>query len=419
MVLMKLRRVEAFLLSCRLPEPVVLDYYGGRRTILKRDAMLVRVESGDGLVGWGPGPASERAQRTIETLIAPYLEGRDGDDLEALRAGFFQLPEAGLAQRKVYRTVELALYDLVGKSRGLPVSELLGGRRRDEIRLYGSAGMYQPPEGYAREAAGIAALGFEAYKMRPALGPDEDLRAVRLMREAVGPEVGLMVDAHTWWRMGDRSYGSGLVEQLAAELGRLGVYWLEEPLPPRDHAAYRNLREKGLVPIAAGEHEQTDEGFLDLVGSRAVDFVQADVVCQGGYGLGETLLPAVERAGLRFAFHSWGTDLEVIAAAHLGVCWPESVVAWLEYPVYSTERFETMYPFPLAREILAEPLEIRQGRLEVPDKPGFGVVIGEEVVGRYPWIPGPWSTFSLISPPETWSVTSDHSLEWGDSDADA
>ncbi len=416
---MKLRRIQAFLLSCRLPDPLELSYYGGRRTIVKRDAMLVRIEGGDGLEGWGPGPASERALETIDGLIAPFLNGREVEELDALRTEFFELPEAGLAQKKVYRAVELALYDLLGKQRGLPVSELLGGRRRESIRLYGSAGMYQPPEGYAREAALIAGLGFGAYKMRPALGPEEDLRAVSLMREAVGPSVEIMVDAHTWWRMGDRSYPRGVIEDLAAAFGKLGVYWLEEPLPPHDHAAYRDLRKKALVRLASGEHEQTMDGFLDLVETAAVDYVQADIVCQGGYGIGERLLPAVERAGLQFAFHSWGTDLEVIAAAHLGVCWPESVVAWLEYPVYSTDRFDTMYPFPLAREILAEPLEISGGRLTVPDKPGWGVEINPAVIGRYPWVPGPWSSFSLISPAGTWSVTSDHSLEWGDSEADA
>ena len=81
-----------------------------------------------------------------------------------------------------------------------------GGRVRDRIRLYGSAGMYMPPGRYAEEAAAIAQLGFRAYKMRPALGPEKDLETVRLMREAVGPTFDLMVDAHTWWRMGDRSY---------------------------------------------------------------------------------------------------------------------------------------------------------------------------------------------------------------------
>ena len=86
------------------------------------------------------------------------------------------------------------------------MSELIGGRVRDLIRLYGSAGMYMPPEKYAEEAASVADLGFRAYKMRPALGPEQDVRAVKLMREATGSAFDLMVDAHTWWRMGDRSY---------------------------------------------------------------------------------------------------------------------------------------------------------------------------------------------------------------------
>jgi L-alanine-DL-glutamate epimerase-like enolase superfamily enzyme len=139
-----------------------------------------------------------------------------------------------------------------------------------------------------------------------------------------------------------------------------------------------------------------------------------DVVCQGGYATGRRILSEVAREGLRFAFHSWGTDLEVIAAAHLGICWPEPVVEWLEYPVYTTGRLATMYPFPLATEILKEPLAIERGELTVPRAPGFGVEVDESVIERYPWVPGPWSIFSLISPPGTWSVTADHSQPWAE-----
>ena len=128
--------------------------------------------------------------------------------------------------------MEIALYDLAGKRQGLPVSELIGGRVRDAIRLYGSAGMYMPPEAYAAEAAAIAKLGFRAYKMRPALGPEKDLEAVRLMRQGVGPDFDLMVDAHTWWRMGDRSYRPETVEELARDMAGCLIAWLEEPLPP-------------------------------------------------------------------------------------------------------------------------------------------------------------------------------------------
>jgi L-alanine-DL-glutamate epimerase-like enolase superfamily enzyme len=350
--------------------------------------------------------------RAIGDTIAPFLEGRVLADPDALRVLFVQGPGADTDLAKIYCAVEIALYDLAGQARGVPVSELLGGRVRDSIRLYGSAGMYMSPEAYAAEAAAIAGLGFRAYKMRPAAGPEQDLETVRLMRKAVGPDFDLMVDAHTWWRMGDRSYSPSTVEQLAQDMAAHRIAWLEEPLPPDDHAAYLALKEKDLVPLASGEHEPNEERFLDLILTQAVDYVQMDVCCQGGYSLGRRLFAEIARQGLRFAFHSWGTALEVAAAAHLGICWPQMVVEWLEYPCYSTPGNAGMYPFPLAAEILTQPLEIERGELMVPRTPGLGVKVDERVIERYPWIPGPWSLFRTDSPAETRAVTSDHSVQW-------
>jgi L-alanine-DL-glutamate epimerase-like enolase superfamily enzyme len=272
--------------------------------------------------------------------------------------------------------------------------------------------MYMPPEAYAAEARAIADLGFRAYKMRPALGPEKDVETVRLMREAVGPDFDLMVDAHTWWRMGDRSYDVATVEGVAEQLAEFDIAWLEEPMPPEDHDAYLRLKEKDLVPLASGEHEPSEERYMDLVALGAVDYVQMDVCCQGGFAMGRRLFAAIARQGLKFAFHSWGTALEVVAAAHLGICWPESVVEWLEYPCYSTPDRAGMYPFPLAAEILKTPLELDHGDLIVPRRPGLGVEVDESVVERYPWIPGPWSYYRTDSPAETRAITSDHSVKW-------
>ncbi len=410
---MKIDRVDSFLLSYPMPAPVVLPYYGGVRTIVKRDAMLIRVRAENGLVGYGPGPGSEELHRRIQKAIAPFLSGRLLADPDALRVQF-EMTAGGRDPEmfKAYCCVEVALYDLLGKAYGAPVSELVGGRVRGSILLYASAGMYQPPEGYAAEAAGLKELGYRAYKMRPALGPDDDIKTIRLMREAVGEGMDLMVDAHSWWRMGDRSYSAETVASLAAAMSEYVVTWLEEPLPPHDHAAYAALRAAQETPLAAGEHEPGEPGFEDLIAGECVDFVQADVVCQGGYPAGRRIITAAGRTGLRFAFHCWGTDLEALAAAHLGVCFPENVAEWLEYPVYTTPQLATMYPFPLAQDILKEPLQIVDGKLIVPETPGLGIDIDESVIDRYPWIPGPWSFFTLDSPPGTFAVTGDHSLPW-------
>ena len=412
--MMQIRSVRCFLLSYVFPQPIELHYYGGCRRVVKRDAMLIRVEADNGLVGYGPGEGSEAAERIIRETISPWLEGRVLRDADALRVQFQAGPGADRKTSHVYGTVEVALYDLLGKFHGAPISELLGGRVRDRIALYGSAGMYQPPEGYAREAVLAKEMGFTAYKMRPALGPDLDVETVRLMREATGPDFGLMVDAHSWWRMGDRSYTPETITDLAKAMGEYDITWLEEPLPPADHAAYRELRATGHVPIATGEHEHTEEGFLDLIYNGCADYVQMDVVCQGGYAMGRRLFSEIRKEGLRFAFHSWGTELELIAAAHAGICWPENVVEWLEAPCYSTPDRKFMYEWPLASEILASPLVIEKGDLIVPRGPGLGVEIDESVIDKYPWQPGPWSYFTLISPPETHAVTSDHSLAWAD-----
>jgi len=313
---------------------------------------------------------------------------------------------------KTWHAVEIAVLDLTARYEGCPMSELIGGRKRDRIKLYGSAGMYMAPEGFAKEAAAIAAMGFTAYKMRPALGPDQDLETVRLMREAVGPNVGLMIDAHSWWRMGDRSYGPKVVAELAHAMAAYHPAWLEEPLPPDDHAAYRQLRARNLVPIATGEHEHDESGFQDLIETGAADYIQMDVCCQGGFATAQRVFANVARKGLRFAFHSWGTTLEVLAAAQLGVCWPADVVEWLEYPCHSNQGRAGMYPFPLADEILAEPLLIENGDLVMPSGHGLGIEINESVIEKYPFIPGPWSFFRIDSPPETVAVIGDHSVKW-------
>jgi L-alanine-DL-glutamate epimerase-like enolase superfamily enzyme len=403
---MKIVKVESFLMSYPMPETINLPFWGGLRTIIKRDAMLIKVTADNGLIGYAPGPAHAAAKREIENIIKPFLIGKD-----PLKWKDFNFNHS-LSINKTYHAVEVALMDLHAKFEGCALSEVVGGRKRDTIKLYGSAGMYMAPEEYAEEAAAITAMGFPGYKMRPALGPEEDLRTLKLMREAVGPGVGLMIDAHTWWRMGDKSYSLDTITQLAADMAIYSPAWLEEPLPPEDHDSYAKLRKSSKVPIASGEHEQTLDGFEDMIGKGAVDYVQMDICCQGGYEMGKKIFESTANAGLRFAFHSWGTMLEVLAAAHFGICWPENVVEWLEYPCYSDDEKPGMYPFPLSDEILKGRLEISNGYLQVPDKPGLGIEINEDAIEKYPFIEGPWSFFMLDSPPQTIAVTGDHSVKW-------
>ena len=122
--------------------------------------------------------------------------------------------------------------------------------------------------------------------MRPAAGPEQDLETVRLMRQAVGPDFDLMVDAHTWWRMGDRSYSPATVEQLARTWPNTKSRGWKSRCRRTITRLTCALKEKDLVPLASGEHEPSEERYLDLILTRGVDYVQMDVCCQGGYSLG-------------------------------------------------------------------------------------------------------------------------------------
>src|SRR5436309_7878425 len=133
---MKITQVEALLLSYPLPEPLRLPFWGGERTILKRDAMLIRVKADNGLIGYAPGPAHERAAQEIREVIGPWLEGKDPRQWR--RLSFPGDPEI----TKTYRAVEIALIDLAARFEGVALSEMIGGRKRNEMKLYGSAGMY-------------------------------------------------------------------------------------------------------------------------------------------------------------------------------------------------------------------------------------------------------------------------------------
>ena len=403
---MKITNVEGFLMSYPMPEKIELPFWGGVRTILKRDAMLIRVSTDTGLTGYAPGPAFTLAQEQIASQIKTFLMGKD--PVRWKQFDFRGDPSAV----KTYHAVEIALLDLVGKYEGCSISELMGGRVRPSIKLYGSAGMYMSPEKYAEEASAVRDMGFSAYKMRPGAGPAEDLRTLEEMRSAVGPDMGIMVDAHTWWRMGDKNYSSDTVMELSASMRQFNPCWLEEPFPPEDHGAYKNLKATGNVTVATGEHEQDLAGFEDLVAQRAADVLQMDVCCQGGFSFGLKVFDLAAGHNLKFAFHSWGTMLEVLAAAQLGVCRPASVVEWLEYPCYASREKAGMYPFPLAGEILKEELDIRQGHLVLPSGHGLGIGVNEEVISKYPFIPGPWSFFHQDSPKQVIAVTGDHSVKW-------
>lgn len=334
-----------------------------------RGAMLIQVNSSNGLTGHAPGPASERARDSVVNVIGPFLEGRALADPDALRVQFGEhhKPAANDPElMRAYGAVEVALWDLTAQHYGVPLSEVIGGRTRDRIALYASGGLCVTPEEYAEQAAAIGALGFRAYSMPLAGGPAADLKAIRRMREAAA--INLMIDAHAWW-----SYPFETVEQVAKQMAEFDPLWLEEPLPPGDLASYMALKERELIPLAGGFHESGEEALFDLLQSAAIDYLQMDIATQGGFAMARRLMGTVARLGLRFIPRTGPSDLGVLVAAHLGICREETVVEWLEYP------------FPSALQLLKDPLQIERGELIVPRGAGLGIEIDPAIIEKYPW----------------------------------
>ena len=175
----------------------------------------------------------------------------------------------------------------------MPVSELIGGRVRDRIRLYGSAGMYMPPEKYAEEAHAIARARLSRVQDAAGHGArkgsgDREIDAGRggPGLRSHGGRAYLVANGRPQLFDGNRR-ASG-----ASNSREYNIAWLEEPMPPDDHEAYRRLKELDYVPLASGEHEPTEDRYMDLILTESVDYVQMDVVCQGGYPTARRLFGA-------------------------------------------------------------------------------------------------------------------------------
>lgn len=310
----------------------------------KLDAMLIMVEGDDGLCGYGPGRATVAAHAAVETLIGPFLEGRALCDPDALRVLFHQQPGVTREVSRVYDAVEMALYDLTARTYGVALCDLLGGPVRDEVSLY---------------------------TLTPGGDPEATVEAARQFRETHGPDAALMVDGSGWWGAAEQT-----IHRAARALSGCQVTWVQDPFPPADHAGWSRLEALDQIPLAGGRFETDDLGLDDLIARRCVSVLQCELVQQGGLHTGRPLLASIARSGLQFAFVNNGTALDVLVAAHLAVCWPESVAPYLERPAAGA----------LSEGILMEKLATHEGVLELDtSRPGLGIEINLDVIQRFPW----------------------------------
>lgn len=335
------------------------------------DATVVRVDTDEGVVGYGSGDAMDGLERYAELFV--------GKDPLALLPHVRTLETITFHDRR-YWPFEAALWDIAGQVAGLPASALFGGST-DRLPAYASFGEHRPPAERAEAAVAAKERGFRAMKLRiMAHQLDEGVAAVRAAREAVGDDVDLMVDLNQAWRMaGDIEPALDLptVRRLAEQLVELGVYWLEEPLPQHDLAGLRTLRERTGIRVAGGEMVRTFDELVALVEADAYDVYQPDVVLAAGMSRCRTVAELAHLRQRRFTPHTWTNGLGV--AANLHVAAGVGAGPYLEFP------YDPPGWTPQRRDfLLTEPLDVdADGYLHVPSKPGLGVTVDTAALERY------------------------------------
>ena len=334
------------------------------------EAVLVRVHTDEGVTGIGSAAALDGFERHRHLFL-----GTDPLDLPAQVRAI----EAAAGRGGGYWAVEAACWDILGKVAGQPVALLFGNAGR-RLRAYASTGELREPGARAEAVLAARERGFRAVKLRIDRGRmNEGLRTVRRVREAVGADFEIMVDLDQSRRTGDaRAADLVRVRKLAAELGELGVYWLEEPLPAADLPGLKRLRaDLPEVRIAAGGLHHSVPELLRALELDALDVYRMDAVRAVGMLRARTLAELALLKNRQYSPHTWSDGIGLLANLHVAA--GVGGGPYLEFP------YDPPGWTPQRRDfMLAEPVDIDpDGYLNVPQTPGLGIELDEEAVRRY------------------------------------
>lgn len=373
---MKIAAIETFDLIAPLEHP-----FGWSQGWLdERSTTLVKVIADDGLVGWGEGAGAD----LINGLLAPLLIGQDPMDRTGLWERLFHAlyngnNAVGLAGSAL-SALDMALWDLAGKATDLPVYALLGGKVRDKIAVY-ATGLYYTegefPDRLLDEARGYVAEGFKGMKTKVGgLSIAEDVARVRALRDAIGPDIHLMVDAN-------EAYNATTAIRIGQKLAELDLVWFEEPVNAQDLDAYLEVKAALPMAIAGGENLRTRYEFKPYLTRRAYDIVQPDVMHCGGITEMQRICAMANACGIQVNPHVWGSPVMIAATLHLAATLPpcppaRNALPYLQEPVMEFDRT----PNTIRQTICAVPFEHEDGFIRVPTRPGLGIEVDEVVVER-------------------------------------
>ena len=335
------------------------------------ETCLVRLETDEGIVGWGEGQAPVAPRVTaaiVEELCAPLLLGRDPFDVEYI---WYRLYSAMRERGHVtgfyvdaLAAVDLALYDLLGKALGVPAYKLLGGAFRVDVKVYAGMGGSEPHEAVA-QAGELLAAGYDALKLHLRMPNAALLEVVEAVRELAGPEIELMVDVH-----GTRDVSEAVA--LGHGLEKMGVRWLEAPCQPEDSRGQAEIARALSMQVATGEWLRTVWEWRDWIAVRGFDVAMPDVA-RTGLSEGKRIAALCDGFNLPIAPHVGGGGiLSVAATIHYSLAIPNLQIMEHSHGAHAWKgSIASSYPVP------------EGGRFSAPRAPGLGVEVDEEAVARY------------------------------------
>ena len=373
-----------------VPIPYEQQHVSDFGRVASFDSVLVRIETECGLVGYGEAKEEVGSEGNSHALVAlinrklgPALLGEDPRDIQRLwelmyngSRGHYALTEGHvfpiLGRRGIsvcaISGIDLALWDLLGKHLGAPVWRLLGGRKAERMPAYASGG-WADAEHIGEQLLGyVRRGGFKAVKMRVGVidgDPTNSARRVLAARQALGPDIGLACDAHGTYTVAQAKRFCRLVEDA-------NLMWFEEPVTADDKAGMAEVRAATAIPIAAGESEFNRFDFRDLAELRAADIFQPDLAICGGITEAVRISAIASAWNLRLAPHLWTGALAFAAGMHVAAATPAGWI--LEYSLGAN---------PLLQELAQEPFVVRDGMLDIPDRPGLGVTVDESFAQRW------------------------------------
>ena len=376
---MKITGIETYTLKAPLERP----FGWSQGWIDQRTVGVVKVTTDEGIVGWGEG-AGGAASTVINEVFAPSLTGQDPENRVGLWHRMFSLLYNGNVAvgfgGSAISAIDIALWDITGKARGMSVSELLGGQLRDRVAVY-ATGLYytegELPTRLLEEATGYVEAGFKGMKTKVGgLPMDQDVRRVQALRRAIGPEVKLMIDAN-------QAYNATSAIRIGTRLADQDTLWFEEPVNAQDLEGYLQVKSALPMAIAGGENLRTRYEFSEYLARRAYDIVQPDVTNVGGISEMRNVVALANSFGIQVNPHLWGSPIMIAATLHLAASIPPCPPSrdpepYVQEPVMEFDRT----PSAIRETLVREPFDQVDGFVAVPTGPGLGIEVDEKALAR-------------------------------------